>query len=286
MALDPDLKMAGPEWQSSLAQAFRKIATPVATEAEIAKRVAFFKDVALLRKRAKDRRAKVNELTREKRDAIKARLDEKKAALKELKELKALKAPKELKGTKRKREAEEEEVEQVEQVEQVEEDHEQVEEEEVERVEMKKTFIYAMEQAMGVWEGEPRLTRFTNEELELFPDARRPPVEYFGMVMDFLNQGDWSKDAIRISFEWSGPVEDVVDAIWSYGNFVRPARATYLATIQQALPDFAEDEYFHFIYLCQYHNKRSLDELNSVFEGFIPDKPRLLKAMAEYISYF
>ena len=276
MALDPDLKMAGPEWQSSLAQAFRKVTSLVATEAEIATRVAFFKDVALLRKRAKDRRAKVNELTREKRDAIKARLDEKKAALKPAKELKALNPSKELKalkGKKRKREAEPEEA-------------EPEEVDMAEMVEMKKTYLYAMEQAMGVWSEEPRLTRYNQEELAELPDASRAPVEYLGMVLDYLHQGDWSPEAIRNSFEWSGPVEQVVEAIWSYGEFVRPAHDAYLATIKQELPHVEDHESLHWIYLCHYHNKRSVEELNTVFEGFMPDKPRLLKAMAEYISYF
>ena len=279
--LDPDLKITTPEWKSSLAQAFRKISTAKASPEELQIRVNFYKEVALLRKRAKDRRAKSKELTREKRDIIKSRKD----ALKPMKATKPMKARKKTKAQAQvdpdSSDAESSAEEPV---------HYSDEEPLLERDE----YIQRMESSYGIWTGAPRNTRLTAEEKATLPDSSMPKVEYFGMVLDFLSYGDWSKENIQ-SIYGGDPedTEEVAEALSRYCTFVATGMTRYYDTLDEIRREikvtFSDAECLNWISECQRHNRRTIDELNETceFENISAShKARIIAAMNEFILYF
>ena len=273
--LDPDLKITTPEWKSSLAQAFRKISTAKASPEELQIRVYFYKEVALLRKRAKDRRAKNKELTRDKRDIIKSRKDA----------LKPIKAAKPMKAVKKSRKNI---------VAQADSDSDISAEEPVRYSdkEPRNEYLRVMTSIYGIWTGAPRDTRLTAEEKETLPDSSMPNVEYFGIVLDFLSCGDWSKENIQKQNQED--MEEVAEALSCYCTFAATGMTRYFATVDEILREinipFSEVECLNWISECQRQNRRTMNELNETCEFneniSASHKARLIEAMNEFILYF
>ena len=279
--LDPDFKNRSSEWKSSFAYAYRQVITSIASEQEIKTREHFFKCIDDFRRRAKDRRAKKKES--EKPDKIKSRKD----ALKP----KSKKISKSLENALKKTAADARFA-----------ADRLAEEKAKEKDAAKHKYLYTMERTFGIYDREDhRNTRLSEDEIAEMnarEDYSRPEVEYFGIVLDILISGAWTKNEIRDRFNWNDEFNEatntVVDAIWNYCSFAAKGQQDYFGSLRNGLTGilFSEEECMNWIFECQSRNIRSIEELEAInFDDSDIDisasqKSSIISAMADFLTYF